>query len=218
MIKELWKKLANSKQITATNVIEYAILRSLKHENPIEAAKHLLHKAFTPISSTNKLANGCKPYQALFPWVNNARIYGQKQRVLGVPAEEFLTADDVNHYNAIYNQINPDKLIRNYSYFFTRQDISPEYQLVQTAHAALELGNKLQPDQVKDLYFACCGAKDLAELKEIESTLINLNLDYIAFREPDIGNEMTAIAVFPIAENKRGILRKFPLLKFKEKQ
>ena len=30
--------------------------------------------------------------------------------------------------------------MRHYAYFFTRQDISPEYQVVQTAHAAFQLG------------------------------------------------------------------------------
>lgn len=219
--KELWKNLARNKANTKEHTIQYCILRAIfaKSENKLEIAKHFLHKAFSPITNQNKLANGATPYQAL-----NGGYWGHKDiehrtLILGQRADEFMSEDDILMYNYIQRNVldRPDiKLMRHYSYFITRQDISPEYQLVQTAHAALELGNKLQPEQVKNLYFTCCGVDDLFDLEDIERLLKNRQLNYVTFREPDIGNQKTAIGVYPIPEHQRGTLRALPLLRFNQ--
>jgi hypothetical protein len=101
-----------------------------------------------------------------------------------------------------------------YSYFFTRQDIFPEYQLVQTAHAALELGHRLTKEQVKNLHFACCGVEDLIELKRVAQDLDMLGHKYVSFYEPDLRGELTSIGVYPIADSARGVLRDHKLLRF----
>ena len=105
--------------------------------------------------------------------------------------------------------------MKYYSYFFTRQDLYNEYQLVQTAHVALELGNRLRPDQIENLHFACCGVENLAELKRVQRDLEKLGHEYVVFYEDDIQEE-TAIGVYPIAEDERGLLKNERRLRFKE--
>jgi len=92
-------------------------------------------------------------------------------------------------------------MTKRYAYFFTRQDIFKEYQLVQTAHVAYKLGSALGKDADADnTYFTCVGVS---------------GIKYEHFVEPDLnGGEMTAIAVHPIDEDKRDILLAFNLLKF----
>jgi hypothetical protein len=117
-----------------------------------------------------------------------------------------------------------------YSYFFTRQDISPEQQLVQTAHVALKLGvnstkpldkgveftvpyeNDINPDET---YFTCIGVRNAAGLYAVMQILEKFGFRYEVFYEPDIGNEPTAIAVYPISELMKGPLEAFNLLKMK---
>lgn len=213
--RPIWKDLANRKAITRRNVIQHCILRAMYSKNDTEAVlKHLLHKAFKP---RNFAAN---PYEAI---TQTAAYLGDRyfnNELLGGPVENILeNEEEIKEFNLWANSLlGTNKLLKYYSYFFTRQDISPEYQLVQTAHAALELGNTLKPEQVKNLHFTCCGVANLEELYMIQDYLDNQGYHYVAFREPDIGNEITSIAVEPIAENKRGVLRSFPLLTFQKKE
>jgi len=110
--------------------------------------------------------------------------------------------------------------MKRYLYTFTRQDIRPEQQLVQTAHIAFKLGDKCGRDTSKysdpdDTYFVCVGVRNLDALLAVEKILYKFNFNFEVFYEPDIGNsEMTAIAVYPIDEDKKDILLAFNLLKF----
>jgi hypothetical protein len=119
-----------------------------------------------------------------------------------------------------------------YSYFFTRQDISPEQQLVQTAHVALKLGvnshsksrkdvdfevkvpsvDKIDPDQT---YFTCVGVRNEDALYAVIQILEEFGFEHEVFREPDMNNEITAIAVYPISELMKGPLEAFNLLRMK---
>lgn len=118
-----------------------------------------------------------------------------------------------------------------YAYFFTRQDISPEQQIVQTAHAALKLGvnSQRQPDldidggyiphQVNEqvnpdeTYFTVVGVRNEDALKACIEILERFGFNYEAFIEPDMDNQITSVAVYPIPENMKGPLQAFNLLK-----
>lgn len=236
-IKTLWKSLADSKSITAANMIEYAILRAMasKSGDKPAVAKHLIRKSFTPITRPMKLANGCEPFHALSRSMNPVTLRrsvisdgkqgwsyeawnGVPYTIIGVPVLDLLTEDEIVEFNEIYKEITPKRVVRRYSYFFTRQDIFAEYQLVQTAHVALELGNKLTPDQVKDLHFTVCGVPDLEALEAVERVLQSIKAPYEVFKEPDIGNQKTSIGVYPIEEHKRGILKSYGLLRHKNNE
>ena len=106
--------------------------------------------------------------------------------------------------------------MKKYAYFFTRQDIFKEYQLVQTAHVAYKLGSALGKDAEADnTYFTCVGVRNLEALTAVEKILYEFGIKYEFFIEPDLnGGEMTSIAVYPIDEDKRDILLAFNLLKF----
>jgi hypothetical protein len=117
--------------------------------------------------------------------------------------------------------------MRHYAYFFTRQDISPEYQIVQTAHAAFQMGVNSQrwidshPEkqqvmeeiQEENTYFTVVGVRNLDALLAVTTILDKFVFKYEVFHEADLGGEPTSIAVYPIAEKDRGPLLAFNLLK-----
>ena len=105
---------------------------------------------------------------------------------------------------------------KRYAYFFVRQDIRPEYQLVQTAHVAMKLGFNLNEQEDPDnTYFTCVGVRNLDALFAVEKILAEFEFKYEFFCEPDLnGGELTALAVYPVDEDKRDVLLAFNLLKF----
>jgi len=124
-----------------------------------------------------------------------------------------------------------------YTYVFVRQDLSPEQQLVQAAHATFLLGVQSQRvDTDFDLfragiipclmnesinaaetYFTVVGVRDLRALQAVRDILIKFGYLFEMFFEPDIKpeGEYTAIATYPITENHRDVLMAFNLLKMK---
>jgi hypothetical protein len=107
-------------------------------------------------------------------------------------------------------------MTKRYVYFFTRQDIFKEYQLVQTSHVAYKLGSVLGKDADPDnTYFTCVGVRNLEALEAVEKILQKFGFKYEMFLEPDLnGGEYTALAVYPVDEDARGVLLAFNLLKF----
>ena len=106
--------------------------------------------------------------------------------------------------------------MKKYAYFFTRQDIFREYQLVQTAHVAYKLASVLGKDaNPNETYFTCVGVRNLEALAAVEKILIKFGFKYEKFFEPDLNEgEYTALAVHPVDEDKRDVLLAFNLLKF----
>jgi hypothetical protein len=102
-----------------------------------------------------------------------------------------------------------------HSYFFVRQDISPEQQTVQLQHVSLELGNCLTRRETLGLNFVTCGVPDLEALENIESYLVSKELEYVLYRDSHFLNEITAIATFPICAADRPFFRFGKLLRFK---
>jgi hypothetical protein len=107
-------------------------------------------------------------------------------------------------------------MTKRYAYFFTRQDIFKEYQLVQTAHVAYKLGSMLGQEADPDnTYFTCVGVRNAEALAAVQKILQTFKIKYELFFEPDLhGGEYTALAVHPVDEDKRDILLAFNLLKF----
>jgi hypothetical protein len=210
----LWKKLADLKCNGAISHLQLCVLRAMasKSDDKVEIARHLIRKAFSPVTKSSKLVNGRVPFDTVQTIIRQIQRW---PKILGEPIADVLTDEEQVQYKNILSALQDrSKLVRRYSYFFTRQDVFEEYQLVQTAHAALELGARLTTDQVKDLHFTCCGVPNLEELEAVERVLDSMKIEYVVFREPDIGNQKTAIGVFPIEEQKRGLLRNYNLLRF----
>lgn len=125
-------------------------------------------------------------------------------------------------------------MMKYYAYFFTRQDISPEQQIVQTAHAAFQLGVNSQRAVIKqtasgdgyvpaqfnqdvtpeETNFTVIGVRDLGALNAVERILEKFGYRYEKFFEPDLKDgEFTSIGVYPISEYHRDVLMAFNLLK-----
>lgn len=95
-----------------------------------------------------------------------------------------------------------------------RKDIPLHAQLVQSAHAALELGFKLdntkKPD--KTSFLILLEAKDQNELFKIKDLMDRYEIDTHMFYEPDYDMGYTAICTEPIYD-KRNLFKKFNLWK-----
>ncbi len=112
------------------------------------------------------------------------------------------------------NPVNQKK----YVYIFTRQDISPEYQLVQSAHAAMKVGRNayiadksFDPDNT---YFTVVGVRNQEALFAVGRLLSHYGFRHVEFVEPDIGDQLTSIATYPIPEDRRDVLLAFSWLRF----
>jgi peptidyl-tRNA hydrolase len=86
-------------------------------------------------------------------------------------------------------------------YIVTRRDLSPGLQAAQVAHAAFQFGYEHRPLATQWLqesnFLIILSVEDEVTLKERAAEAESRNLPVTYFYEPDIGNQLTAIAVAP---------------------
>jgi hypothetical protein len=92
-------------------------------------------------------------------------------------------------------------------YVITRQDISSGYQAVQSIHAAIQFGME-HPDIHrfwfdKSNYLGLLSVANELELGKIIEKAAEQNIKFSVFREPDIDNQITAIALEPGNKSKK---------------
>lgn len=79
-----------------------------------------------------------------------------------------------------------------------RDDLNPGYKVVQSAHAMADFAATFTDEflkwQCKSNYLCCLQASSF-KIERLMNKLDDLKIKYHKFVEPDIGNEMTAIAV-----------------------
>lgn len=84
-------------------------------------------------------------------------------------------------------------------------DMNPGYKCVQSAHALADFAVKHQYEfqqwQMGSNYLCCLEATE-RKLEIILSKLEALDIKYVIFNEPDIGNKMTAVAVEAISREQ----------------
>ena len=95
-------------------------------------------------------------------------------------------------------------------YVLVRSDLYHEYQAVQAGHAVAEWLVTFPDTQWRNETLVYLNVKDEFELEKWCFKLKDNNLKYAEFREPDIGNQMTAISCLTDTD----IFKKLPLLKF----
>jgi len=93
-----------------------------------------------------------------------------------------------------------------------RKDLSPSQICVQSAHACIE-STKHSPYEGEHPSVIVCGIDNETKLNNSAEKLEALGITCFKFREPDIGNQLTAIATVPIVGETRSHFRKFQLLK-----
>ena len=93
--------------------------------------------------------------------------------------------------------------------------MSAGYQAVQSAHSLLDFA--IKHPEISSLWhdksntLVCLQTEDENSLEDISELLTELEIDHIKFYEPDIGNELTSIAL--MSDRKiRKLFSKFPLL------
>ncbi len=92
-------------------------------------------------------------------------------------------------------------------YVITREDLKPGYQAVQAVHAAIDFIFKY-PDISRNWhdisnYLVILSVPTESELKRTAQTLTAANLLFSPFHEPDIDNQLTAIAIEPSEKAQR---------------
>ena len=89
-------------------------------------------------------------------------------------------------------------------------------QLVQSSHAALELGLQLKEEKKpkETSFLILLDAKDQRHLNEIAGYLDCLDIEFHQFFEPDYDMGHTAICTEPLTLDMRKHFRKFKLWKF----
>ena len=207
--KELWKKIAQSKSILPADVAAYAIIRAIRSRSneKIEVAKGLLLKSFTPIVNQRKLAKGVNPWQSL----ESAVCYAVWSRIT-----DSLTEEERSVFRQIATTLAKEKWNdETYAYIIVRRDLPKIQQVVQAAHVTMVLG-QLTPKKQHDATrqnFCIFGADNESELAEIRSRLLENGIKIAEFYEPDIGNQLTAIATEPLRKSIATRRRLFPTSK-----
>jgi hypothetical protein len=93
-------------------------------------------------------------------------------------------------------------------YVIARKDLTPSQRAVQAGHAVAEFllrGPNFRWNNGTLIYL---GVKGLKQLENIKRKLDFTGVTYVEFREPDIGNEITAIA----SEEQSKIFERLKLL------
>lgn len=90
-------------------------------------------------------------------------------------------------------------------YVVVRDDLSPGLQMAQACHAAFSYGS-FGSEDVGDNLVALNASP--ARLRELEAQAVALGLSHESFREPDLGNELTALA---LTDRARALVSDLPL-------
>lgn len=88
-----------------------------------------------------------------------------------------------------------------YHYVVVRTDLPGRVQVVQALHAAYEAGTELgRPRMNGNLVFL--GVPSRLELTKLRAELYKQGVQYVAWRESDLGNEVTAIATAALYDSE----------------
>lgn len=99
-------------------------------------------------------------------------------------------------------------------YLITRRDIAPGYQAVQSAHALRQFSHE-HPEIDREWFersnhLALLSVEDESSLCALVQDADDAGLRWSAFREPDIGDRVTAIAIEPHPKT-RAVCKGLPL-------
>lgn len=91
-------------------------------------------------------------------------------------------------------------------YIITRNDLTAAYQAVQSAHVLADAILKFPKDALEwhrvSNTLVMLSVQDEYNLLSVEDKLKEAGMKFVSFREPDIGDELTAIAIMPCEEAK----------------
>lgn len=99
-------------------------------------------------------------------------------------------------------------------YVVVRNDLAPGYQLAQSCHAAFQFSLE-HPDLTRlwnevSNYICCLSVDDEDALEQLAAKAEQRGIPTSRFFEPDLGDELTAIALAPF-ESTRALCKGLPL-------
>jgi hypothetical protein len=218
----LWKTKAHNKSLTRADFFQRALLRSIKaktfitYQEKESLAINLIQQAFTPVTKQIKLENGHSEYSSVLWAANESNLFSKRID------QSLLSSLETEEEEALYNQLLRNVLTKlnqktkeQYTYIFIRKDLSREQMIVQSSHVTLLLSTKLngQIEQPQELNFVLCGAVNESELKSIKDHFSTNNIETVEFIEPDLNNQLTALASYSIAFNQRKFAKGYKILR-----
>ena len=102
--------------------------------------------------------------------------------------------------------------IKPYTYIITRRDLPISVLTVQSIHASIE-ATKRFPQPSETVFVVLCSVKNEIKLRNSLDFIRSRGIKCASFEEPDLDNQLTAIATEPVYQDKRHIFRKFQILK-----
>jgi hypothetical protein len=93
-----------------------------------------------------------------------------------------------------------------------RNDLPHPHQVVQACHACIEATRAFLPSDHEHPFLVICGVRDERRLGHCRDRLDRAGIRYRAFFEPDLGNQLTALASEPLRGARRDFFRHCPLL------
>jgi hypothetical protein len=84
--------------------------------------------------------------------------------------------------------------------------------VVQACHASLEAARAFLPVPHSHPFVIVCGIRDEHKLYQSLEHLTRSGIRYRAFYEPDLDDQLTAVATEPVFGSQRRVFRNYPLL------
>ena len=97
-------------------------------------------------------------------------------------------------------------------YVLVRNDLSKAQQAVQSTHAAIESSRNYLASGDEHPSVIICHIKSEDKLLMCADELKEKGIDFQLFREPDIGNQATALASRPLRGEERKAFSRFQLM------
>ena len=97
-------------------------------------------------------------------------------------------------------------------YILVRKDLSARQQAVQSCHAAIESARNFITPGEEHPSTIICHIKSEDKLLMCAEELKEKGIDFQMFREPDIGNQATALASRPLRGEERKAFSRFQLM------
>lgn len=141
-----------------------------------------------------------------------AEIHSNAQMFGGIDSTSFkIKWKKINQRGKLLLSLFPQGK-HEYTYVIVPKDLTPVQQSIQGTHAASELFNNNNYHHGSIIYVV---VKSEDKLKDVIEQLLESGIHLSIFREPDLGNRITAIATEALSDDdpKRSYLKKFMLLK-----
>lgn len=99
--------------------------------------------------------------------------------------------------------------MNRYFYIFVRQDIPIEQQIIQTAHATIEMTKLCKIEDIP--YVVMIGIPDEVWMGSVIKHLKALKIEHAEFLDTDFDFGVASVVTVPLTEDQRTHLRHYPL-------